>query len=205
VWSKALIRYGRLSSTKTYTMTFAMSGIEGTALVVPCQAEGAFDVLRQEAEELWAAEINAAGPNGTICNDWGCVGGLFPPGAPLADVSTWSAIFRGRGGKAMAAVDEQGLLKIPWPQRLDGQALDCDVLLATSNVEKPAASPEQIAEAWINKGDGEYFFENVKAGIRTSDDERIWRRLAHESGWLSRHESKHVVAISKLRQEFAGT
>ena len=95
-------------------------------------------------------------------------------------------------------------LTIPWPQRVDGQPFECDVLLATTNREKSVVGPEGVADGWIAKGDGEYFFKNVHAGIRTPDDERIWRRLAANAPWVGR-QARHAPAITQLRQEYPGT
>jgi hypothetical protein len=133
------------------------------------------------------------------------VAALFRVDAPAADVAAWAEYFRKSGGKPLAAVDQDGLLKIPWPQRVDGNPLECDVLLATTNVETPAVTPEKIAEAWIAQDDGEYFFANVQAGVRTPDDERIWRRLAGAAAWLNSQVARHGATILQLQQEYPGT
>ena len=199
------IHYGRLSSTKTYTMTFAPPGAASVALVVPCRIEGDHYALAAEADELWGAEDDKPTVRGKIATGWGSLGALFRADAPEAEVAAWTAYFKNCGGKALAVVDQDGLLNIPWPQRLDELPLECDVLLATANKETDAVSPEQVAEIWITKRDGEYFFENVRAGIRTPDDERIWRRLATDAVWIEEQASDHAPAIGQLRQEYPGT
>jgi hypothetical protein len=199
---RAPIHYGRLSSTNTYTMTFAPSGPLGVALVVPCQAEGEHDAVIAEADELWGAEDNRPAMRGRIAKGWGSVGALFRAGTATAVTAAWRTHFLVCGGRPLAAVDRNGLLTIPWPQRVDAQPIECDVLLATTNLETPPVTPERIAEAWIANGDGEYFFENVGAGIRTPDDERIWRRMAGEAAWLGRQAPRHTPAITHLRQQY---
>jgi hypothetical protein len=59
-----------------------------------------------------------------------------------------------------------------------------------------------IADAWVEQQDGHerYFFENVRNGIRTSDDSAIWKRIA------SRKPTRfgkvdHLTAIDILTAE----
>jgi hypothetical protein len=196
---RAPIHYGRLSSTDTDTMTFAPPGTAGIALVVPCQVEGEHHAVGAEADELWGAEDDKPTVKGKIAKSWGSVGALFRAGAPAANIAAWTAYFQKCGGKPLAAVGPDGLLTIPWPQRVDGRPLECDMLLATTNVETAAVTPEQVADAWIAKGDGEYFFENVRAGIRTPDDERIWRRMAGDAAWLDSQTARHSPTIAQLQ------
>lgn len=75
------------------------------------------------------------------------------------------------------------LLDINWPRRLDGQALELDMLLATATeVASPLPTPEQVAKAWIAQRGGHerYFFENVRHGIRTPEDLAIWRCIVQQ-------------------------
>ena len=202
---RAPIHYGRLSTNKPYTMTFAPPGTASVALVVPCRLDGDHHALGAEADELWGAEDNRPTVRGKIAANWGSVGARFRPDATEANVAAWTAYFKQCGGKPVEAVDQDGLLKIPWPQRVDGLPPECDVLLATTNKETPAVTPEQIAEKWITHRDGEYFFENVRAGIRTPDDERIWRRLSAEAAWIEAQAARHATAIAQLRHEYPGT
>lgn len=168
------------------------------------QTSCSLSCIAAEADALWGAEDDKPTVPGKIAKGWGSVAALFRPGAPAADIAAWTAYFKQCGGKPLAAVGADGLLTIPWPQRVDGQPLGCDVLLATTNGETPEASPEQVADAWIAKGDGAYFFENVRAGIRTPDDERIWRRMAANAAWVG-SQGRHATAIAQLRQEYPGT
>lgn len=200
------IHYGRLSEkSQTYTMTFAPTGTTGIALIVPCRVDGNHEALGVEADELWGAEDDKPTVKHRIAKNWGSVGARFQTGAPAAEIAAWTAYFRKCGGQPLEVVDGDGGLQIAWPERVDGKPLECDVLLATTNRETPAVSPEQVAEAWIANGDGEYFFENVRTGIRTPDDERIWRRLAGATAWLDRQVSRCGPAIALLRHEYPGT
>jgi hypothetical protein len=165
-------------------------------------AGGDLPALSSEAEALWGAESNSMAKAKCISASWGCVGALFRKDAPPADIAAWSEYFRGCGGTALAAVDTNGLLTLPWPQRVDGHPLDFDVLLGTANVETAPVPPEDVARAWIVQGNEDYFFENVRAGIRTPDDEKIWRCMVVELDWLKRLGSRFSPTIEALRNEF---
>ena len=186
-------------------MTFAAADADGIALVVPCLAEGELAALFSEAQALWGAEADTSAKAHCISASWGCVGALFRKDAPPADIVAWSEYFRGCGGTALAASDASGLLALAWPQRVDGQPLDFDVLLATTNVETASVTSEEVATAWITHGHQNYFFENVRAGIRTPNDEKIWRRMVGELEWLKRLDSRFAPTINSLRNEFSAS
>lgn len=101
-------------------------------------------------------------------------------------------------------IDDKGLLTVPWPQRIDGLTLAYDVLLATATEEKDVTTPERVAEAWIGNREGqeEYFFENIRAGIRTQQDEAIWRRMVTELAWIKGLDARFAPAIETLRNDF---
>jgi hypothetical protein len=183
-------------------MTFAPTSTAGTALLVPCLIEGDSTALQIEAEALWGAEDNTGAKRSCISTTWGSVGALFRAGTSASDIASWSDYFRACGAETIGAIDHNGLLTIPWPERVDGQVLDCDVLLATGNAEKELAAPEDVAAAWIAEGHEEYFFENVGAGIRTPDDERIWRKMVGELAWVTSRDSRFASTIEALRNQF---
>jgi hypothetical protein len=201
---KLPIRYGRKSAKGTYTMTLGPAGTEGTAMVVPCLREGGGDAVHHEAEKLWEAESNGKSEPGSIAEDWGSVGALFREGASPTEIGAWSAYFRSKGGTARYMIDDKGLLTVPWPQRIDGLTLDYDVLLATATEEKDVTTPDRVAEAWIchREGQEEYFFENIRAGIRTQQDEAIWRRMVTELAWIKGLDARFGPAIETLRHDF---
>ena len=198
---KVPFHYGRMSKNHTYTMTFASVVNTSTALVVPCQS-GSINQsqLIAEAEALWSAEINGSTTR-AISTDWGCVGALFRDQLHNPElVASWSRHFQEAGASSVSPVDEAGLLQIPWPKRVDGQPLDVDVLLATSNRETRTPAPEQIADAWMeHAGTEEYFFKNVMSDIRTHEDAMIWRRMESRPEWVQRAAATFPEAVAVLR------
>ena len=143
---KVPIRYLRKSKNFTFTMTFAPEAFPGTALVVPCQA-GVVEPgqLKAEAEALWAAEKNTTRVEDEISESWGCVGALFRNLEQSHDlVSAWSRYFKASQATPITPVNADGLLQLRWPERVDGQALDFDVLLATANQPTGSPTPEAV-------------------------------------------------------------
>ncbi|WP_411857810.1 hypothetical protein [Roseiflexus sp.] len=79
-----------------------------------------------------------------------------------------------------------------------------DVILATAtraNTEQPTVN--EIADAWIKScGYERYFFENVRHGIRTPEDVRIWRRIEERSpSWLGRYPNEEMVLRVEAAQD----
>lgn len=73
---EAPIRYGRLSSSGTYTMVFSPRVPQmGTAKVLKCvrSIDDPNDLVK-EAEYLWAAERRQEQRDGRVSATWGCVG-----------------------------------------------------------------------------------------------------------------------------------
>lgn len=190
------IQYARISKKrgKTFTMTFG--GSLGRALVVPCIAScNNIDDLRTDAEALWRAEYDGADP-GKLSIDWGGVGVCFRDQSQSAELSSlWSKEFHDRKHHHFSPVDKDGILQIEWPQRVDGQPLDLDVLLATATKpESPLPSTTDVAQAWANQSVGfeEYFFSNRRHGICTANDEAIWRHLVQKRPeWECRYHDAH--------------
>ena len=98
-----------------------------------------------------------------------------------------------------------GNLEINWPEAASKVSANIDVVLATAT--KPATVPpgaNSVADAWLGQNDGfeRYFLENVRHGIRTSDDVEIWRRLEdRKPDWLK--SDNYARAIEVLRAEAA--
>lgn len=211
----APIYYGRKSGTRggTYTMTFQQSGPAGRAALVPCQREiQTIEDLKDEAEALWEAEDAQSDP-GMIGKGWGVVGALFGNDETTAALAqAWENCFQGYGAQRLSVVRDDdvvgnnGVLKIKWPEVEDGAPADMDIMLATVTKPKPPepSGAEEVAEAWIHQSAGHerYFFENVRHGIRTSDDGEIWRRIEERAPtWLKCKE--YAKAIGILRDEVA--
>lgn len=197
------IRYGRLSSTRgrTFTMTFDSEASLGQAVVVP-YSKPIYEPedLWAEADELWAAE-SRRDPSGAIADTWGSVGALFREHRQTANMRReWAVRYASAVPEPIPPIDRHGELHIPWPvQSSTQEPVDFDVVLATAT-KAEAVPPEAVAvaDAWVNQNHGfeEYFFENIRHGIRTNQDFAIWRRI-EESGprWLGRPSYAQAVAI----------
>ncbi|HEX9631948.1 MAG TPA: hypothetical protein VGA02_05735 [Gemmatimonadales bacterium] len=76
-------------------------------------------------------------------------------------------------------------------------------MLATATQgECTRPTPEVVADAWVDQDQGheKYFFENVRNGIRTADDQMIWARmLERRPPWLAR--SAYATAQQMLASE----
>lgn len=196
------IRYARKSRSRgnTYTMTFAEDGLLGQGVLAPCRA-GVSDIgdLVSEAEELWRAELKGDERTG-IGSSWGCVGVMFGEKALQCLGLYWMEHFRDRA-IPISPVDIHGRLNISWPNISSHGQPHPEIILATATKgETSVPTSEQVAEAWINRGHEEYFFENVKRGIRTPDDRLIWRTIKEaEPRWLT--ESTYSDAVEILEKE----
>jgi hypothetical protein len=194
----APIRYGRRSETRgsTYTMVFSRGCEAGRGTVVCCvRPISSVDDLASEAEHLWAAEQHAA-VSRQISAGWGCVALLRNPDRdiPKTFLTGWAnrvAQIQNYGNVPHTLdegllVSADGLLDIPWPQRLsDGSVVQLDFLLATATRPTLTGTPlsyptvEAISEAWNadTRNRVEYFWNNYDNGIRTFQDEAIIRLL----------------------------
>ncbi len=207
--SSASNSYGRKSASRgnTYTMTFRTGDASGHGVLVPCSKEiKTNDDLVQEVQALWKAEA----PNsetGTISSDWGCVGALFRSDAATQKLAAdWTAYFQKAKAQTVSVVKKNGLLDIGWPNKLDGTLVDFDVILATANEpENSSPTAQVVADAWADQcGYEDYFFNNVRCGIRTPDDGAIWQRLNEKSPcWLEKKEQEYREAIDTLCVEAA--
>jgi hypothetical protein len=187
------IRYGRTSQTwdNCYTMVFSSSAGDGQAKILPCLQDDPGQLVA-EAEALWAAE---SGARDSISSDWGgCVVLCVNPDRQIPDsvLNAWTQRVR-RESEVYAEfpksqdddvnlVTADGRLLI-WPERVDCNKLDFDVLLATANYPRPLSypHPDAIANAW-NKAKKEpravrYFRQNRANGIFTFQDQAIIQLL----------------------------
>jgi hypothetical protein len=207
---KSPIRYGKLSTSAarggTFTMTYLGFSDDANcqAIVVPCKVHtGDGAALVAEAEALWGAERRGPATGGNIGAGWGCVALLCPDNSQSSKLAmAWKKNFQRNATTPVGPVSKDGFLQIPWPKRADGSLVDLDLLLATSTKPDPKPPTAQdIAEAWIVKDHDDYFFENVRSGIRTKDDLAIWRVMEHRPDWLKLREEKYRDAIAILRAE----
>ncbi len=199
---KAPIYYGRRSNSRgnTFTMTLGAGDALGEAVLVRCvSAIASVGGLVAEAEALWKAEQSTAGPN-SIGASWGSVGVLFAPTVPADWRAGWEAYFRSHASP-VRPVDDAGTLRIAWPVTSGRKPADADMILATATkAEATRPTVTEIADAWINQNQGHerYFFENIRHGIRTPDDNLIWDRIEEQRPrWL--REGAHAAAIALLR------
>jgi hypothetical protein len=190
---KAPIRYGRRSQNQTYTMIFSPEHQEdqfGQAVVVQCRRDVACapDLIR-EAEWLWSAEDNkvpslcCSSPKQSISASWGCVALLGNPRSEIPQnlLAEWAKHVIGHcAGNEQRLVDDRGMLRIPWPKlSSDGSPVPMDLLLATSN-DRDATYPtvREIAEAWNQHPEVDYFRSNRKHEIETFQDQAIRELLS---------------------------
>jgi hypothetical protein len=181
-------------------MVYAPGCREGRGKVMLCArpVSSSAEII-QEAKELWVAEQPSGTPPSADREhsaDWGCVALLVNPSRDVSRriVEEWAARVsreRDRQGrrtydaepytvKGQSAIDDRGLLQIPWPTVENGESLqNFDLLLATATRPTPDSATrdypaaEAIAEAWNRNGEAEYFRMNSKFGIRTFQDEAI--------------------------------
>ena len=179
-------------------MAFAGRGF-GVAVAVPCRRRvDDFASLLEEARELWKAEDTNAGDTGTISRTWGAVGVLFRRGLKQSEIAkAWAEHCKKHMVKPTGRtfISDDGVLEISWPKTTAGEPVDFDFLLATGNgVHNPKAA--MVAEAWLEHGGEEYFFNNVAAGIQTPLDAAIWQRLSGK-----RWPKKYRAALNVLRKQ----
>lgn len=205
------LRYGRRSQGWGNTFTMVLDGMapSGKALLVPCKASvHSFVDLLDEIHLLWSAEASKP-PINRFNKSWGCVAALFGPNAAAVGFpEQWGATFQAAKPPQIRVVDENGRLCIPWPRRSDGEMVaGPDIILATATMPRPLderPAPQDIAEAWIGQVEGHerYFFENVRHGIRTGDDEEIWSAVEHANPlWLK--NGCYADVVDMLKREAA--
>lgn len=206
---EAHVRYGRRSQTwgGTFTMILDPAAPGGRALLAPCKAGiHSIDDVLAEVRQLWSAEGNKP-PEDRFHKDWGCVAAMFGPRAAAAGFpEQWKRHFQAAKPPLPSAVDQEGLLGIPWPRTPDGEIVtSVDILLATATMPLPTGeppSPREVARAWIeqNGGHERYFLENVRHDIRTAGDAEIWKAIEEaQPAWLQFEYYADVV--DKLRRE----
>jgi hypothetical protein len=199
---KVPIRYGRLSSTNTYTMVFGRGCEMGEARVFECKSTiSSIGELVREAQALWLAESRdgtAPQPSETLSAGWGCVTLLAndQSNVPQSLLDQWAErVSQERFGKVcersydhrrysvkgLSAITDRGGLAVDWPNRADtGKRLaGFGLLLATATRPTPHggtgdfAPVDVIAEAWNEREDATYFHSNRANGFHTFQDGAI--------------------------------
>jgi len=212
VFVRVPVRYGRRSNSwgNTFTITLSSDGSAGSAVLVPNKANiPDVNTLIGEARVLWKAEKRTVS-QGDVGASWGCVGVLFRAGVDSGGwLQVWAKYF-GANAHAISPVDGNGVFQIPWPTTLDGAPVDKDLILAiAAKAEATRPSVQDIADAWLsqNQGNERYFFENVRHGIRTPDDNLIWRRIEERNPhWLGNTSYAEPIALLQSEAaEFSGT
>jgi hypothetical protein len=190
---KAPIQYCRRSQNQTYTMVFSSELSEdqfGQAIVVQCQRDvSSSSDLVKEAEWLWSAEDNevpslcCSSPKQFISAKWGgCVALLANPHSEIPQnlLSDWAThVARHYKANDLRLVDGKGILQIRWPNlSSDGSSVPMDLLLATSN-DRDLTCPtvQNIADAWNQHPEVDYFRNNRKHRIETFQDPGIDKLL----------------------------
>ena len=204
---KVPIRYGRLSKNrKCYTMVMSHLLTEtenhlGTGFFVPVRnpIHNVSDLIL-EARHMWGAELNWTDlPKrfSSTKSKWGGIAlGPKPGSSHLTDLEEgWKKAVAENPGfyeafepasEELPIVNTRGLLEMPWPKTLDGKPLEADLVLAT--VTQPTylrvrggyeryATPFEIARAWNQLGEAEYFRKNRAHGIETFQDREILDHL----------------------------
>jgi hypothetical protein len=200
------IRYGRLSSTGSYTVVFAPGCRLGQAKILECLHgnDTIGDIIR-EAQALWLAESRDGSPKRpteTLASDWGCVVVLANPASDLLKnlLGEWTTrVAKEKHHKTQArfydsqayavngtaAISDAGKLQIEWPVRADtGAAVDSlDLLLATATKPTPGQATgdypnaKLVAAGWLRTRDPQYFVENRRHGFHTFQDKDITDHL----------------------------
>jgi hypothetical protein len=200
----APIFYGRKSRTRgdTYTMCVGGDRPLGHAICLPCKARICTPSdLHSEALSLWKAE--APNSNNTIGAKWGHVAAIFRGDeVERAMGDCWDSMFNGDVVVEHGIEKSAARLRIDWPTSVSGEPLEFDIILATVTApDQPEPTNDMVVGAWCAQNDmhERYFFENVRNGIRTADDLKLWSKLEKKKPkWI---ENKVYADVTKLMRE----
>lgn len=190
---KVPIRYGRLSSSDIYTMTFSKAlnpKKYGTAYFVPFKKA----ILRKEKDviEEVKALSKAEGMGGHFCKNWGVIGILFnntiDPKIKLKMVSLWKSNIGANDNleykvnkSERSSIKPNGRLNFRWIKPVDNRFIDIlnsyDFLIAATTRPKKYPNTIELSEN-VKKDDKRfYFIENYKNGITTFQDISVLNSL----------------------------
>jgi|SRR5271166_1766663 len=213
------IRYGRLSAQhRNYTYTIVLSKLcyrhreLGVGYVAPCQMPiGNADDLMQETRELAAAE-------GLKRWTWGAVGVLTNPNSeiPMKILATWRRyaagqlvqcdLFAKHSKSERPVISKEGVLQLRWPHLAESDSpAEFDLLFATPtalNEVGPYPTEREIGETCARQDKPDYFIQNVRHGIRTARDSKIWKNsLRLRPDWAARYPDVGIaVGLPPLKR-----
>ncbi len=200
---KVPIRYGRLSNSDIYTMTFSNScrtTKQGTGFFVPFKQTPltTFADLMNEVKETSIAE----GMKGKLLSKekgteyiWCCMGMLTNPKTVIKEtekaiVTQWSEKISEQGtldnlqfkiGREKPCIDKNGKLSLNWLSPVDKR--DAEMLnsydLVIAAVTKPTKYPsiKELSEKVKADVTRHYFTQNYKFGITTFQDIQVLNQL----------------------------
>lgn len=200
---KVPIRYGRLSNSDIYTMTFSNScrtAKQGTGFFVPFKQTPltTFADLMNEVKETSIAE----GMKGKLLskergteNIWCCMGLLTNPKTVIKEtekalITQWSEKISEQGtldisqfkiGREKPCIDKGGKLSLNWlspVDKKDAEILDSyDLVIATATKPTKYPSIKELSEKVKADTTRYYFIQNYKFGITTFQDIQVLNKV----------------------------
>lgn len=200
---KAPIRYGRLSKSDIYTMTFSNSckaTKQGTGFFVPFKKTPllTFADLMNEAKETSIAE----GMKGKLLskesgtgNVWCSMVLLINPKTVTTDkkrelIKSWNAkitqegaldISRFKIGRERPCIDKSGQLNLTWFLPVDNRDAEIlnsyDIVIATATKPTKYPSIRELSQKVKADTTRYYFIQNYKHGITTFQDIQVLNKL----------------------------
>jgi hypothetical protein len=202
---KVPIRYGRLSDSNIYTMTFSNScktARQGTAFFVPFKKTplSTFEDLMGEVRETSIAEGmkgNFISKERGTQNIWCCMGIMTNPKTVGREkerelITEWSAeiakqgsldISLFRNGTEKPCINQNGKLNLNWLSPVDKRDSDIlnsyDFVIATATATKPKDYPniKKLSENVKADTTRYYFIQNYKFGITTFQDINVLNKV----------------------------
>jgi hypothetical protein len=194
------IRYGRLSNSGIYTMTFSNSckgTKQGTGFFIPFKKTplSTFEDLMNEVKETSIAEgMRGNFLNGTR-NIWCCMGFLTNPKTVSIKIkktltTKWREKIKEQGrldisqfkiGKEKPCIDNDGKLNLNWLSPVDQRDAErlnsYDIVIATAT--KPTNYPniKELSEKVKADTQRYYFIQNYKFGITTFQDVKVLNKV----------------------------
>ncbi|MDR6560056.1 MULTISPECIES: hypothetical protein [unclassified Arcicella] len=200
---KVPIRYGRLSNSDIYTMTFSNScrtTKQGTGFFVPFKQTllTTFTDLMSEVKETSIAE----GMNGKLLSKekgtekiWCCMGLLTNPQTVSKEtkkslITQWSEKISEQGtldisqfkiGREKPCIDKKGNLSLNWLSPVDKKDTEklnsYDLIIATATKPTKYPSIEELSEKVKADTTRYYFIQNYKFGITTFQDIKVLNKV----------------------------
>lgn len=200
---KVPIRYGRLSNSDIYTMTFSNScrtTKQGTGFFVPFKQAPltTFADLMNEVNETSIAE----GMKGKLLSKetgtekiWCCMGLLTNPKTvteetEMALVKQWSEKISEQGtldisqfkiGREKPCIDKSGKLSLDWLSPVDKNDAEFlnnyDLVIATATKQTKYPSIKELSEKVKADTTRYYFIQNYKFGITTFQDIQVLNKV----------------------------